>query len=194
MSEQTQNVKEQVSKEPVRKSGQPVKMPGEDLPFIDDNTVILSPAEMEAEAALAWLSVRYPEIFPETPQADEILRVELDTIELTKRTQVYVLARKRVNPRVPLKDALAWEQTPDGQRATIHTSAEELAKECKLYGPINCAAFFQSSGEKWQAPRLSQSDFLTALSEIARPWAVSSPYVTEYKAGQQTTRFRLRNC
>lgn len=183
----------QTKEAPPRKAGQPVKNT-EGLPFIDDNTVIITPDSSEAEAALHWLSERYPEIFPESSVADEILRVELDTIELTKRTQVYVLARKRTNPRVPLKDAQAWEQTPDGQRATVHTPVEELAKECKLYGPINCADYFQSSGEKWQAPRLSQSEFLTALSLIARPWVVSSPYVTEYKSGQLPTRFRLKNC
>lgn len=166
----------------------------ETLPKIDENTVILTPEGVEGEAALAWLSQRYPEIFPSSPQADEVLRVELDTVELTKRTCVYVLCRKRVNERIPLKDALAWEQSKDGQRVTIHTPVEELAKECRLFGPINCSDYFESSGEKWQAPRLKTSAFLSALSAIARPWAVASPYVAEYKLGQTPTRYRLRNC
>lgn len=168
--------------------------PEEKLPKIDDNTVILTPEHVEGEAALRWLSERYPDIFPDTPLADEILRVELDTIELTKRTQVYVLCRKRTNPRIPLTDALAWEQAPDGQRVTVHTPIEKLAGECKLYGPIVCADYFESSGEKWQAPKLRLASFLGALSDIARPWAVVSPYVAEYKGGQVATRYRLRNC
>lgn len=181
-----------VKQEP-RKPGTPVDN-GEKLPTIDDNTVILSPDGVEAEAALAWLSDRYPEIFPNSDRADEILRIELDTIELRKSTVVYVLARKRVNQRIPLKDALAWEQAPDGQRVTVHTPVEDLAKECKFYGPINCGDYFASSGEKWQAPRLKQTEFLNALSKAAAPWTVVSPYVAEYKQGQMPTRYRLKNC
>lgn len=182
------------AKDAPRKPGTPIAN-SENLPIIDDNTVILTPDAVEAEAALQWLSERYPDVFPASPQAEEILRVELDTIELTKRTMVYVLARKRSNPRIPLTDALGWEQSPDGQRVTVHTPIEKLAKECKLYGPINCADFFSSSGEKWQAPRLRQSDFLTALGSIAQPWAVVSPYVAESKSSHQPpTRYRLKNC
>jgi hypothetical protein len=163
------------------------------LPKIDDNTVILTPDDTEGEVALHWLSERYPDIFPVSDQADEILRVELDTQELTKKTQVYVLARKRKG-RKPLSDPRAWEQSPDGQRVTVHTPLEILAKEAELYGPVNCSEFFYSTGEKWQAPRLNQSAFLNALSAIASPWVVASPYVTEYKNGQIPTRYRLRNC
>lgn len=164
-----------------------------DLPVVDRDTVFLSPDGAEGEAALNWLLKYFPDIFEEG-LGDEILRMELDVAQLSKHSKVYVLARKRKHPRIPLTDAQPVEQSPDGQRITLEMPLEKMVDEVRAFGPINCVDFFSSSGQKWQAPRLNTAAFLSKLAELSAPWVPDSTEKCDLKNGQLPTRFKLMYC
>lgn len=157
---------------------------------IDRDTVFLSPDGAEGEAALNWLLREYPGLFEEG-LGDEILRMELDIAQLSKHSKVYVLARKRRHPRIPITDSQPWAQSPDGQRITLEMPLEKMVDEIQPYGPVVCADFFASSGQKWQAPRLNAAGFLSKLAEFSAPWVPDSTEKCDLKNGQTPSRFKL---
>jgi len=192
-TQQTSGDKSKGAPPPGADTPQTPQQPKIDLPPVDRDTVFLTPDGAEGEAALHWLLKHFPGLFEEG-MGDEILRMELDIAQLSKHSKVYVLARKRKHPRVPLTDAQPWEQSPDGQRITREMPLDKMVEEVRWFGPINCAEFFSSTGQKWQAPRLDRAAFISKLAEFAAPWSVDSTEKCDLKNGQLPTRFKLLHC
>jgi hypothetical protein len=146
----------------------------------------LSPPFEETEAAAAWLDTHDPKAL-----AQDNLIPMLHLQRVSRRTAVVLLLRKPVGRKKITAAQGYLEASNTGERVTVHTPVEELAKEVQAYGPINCADYWEQGATRFSA-HLNRAAFVAAIAKLATPYVIGFEDVASKKNGDLPDQLVLR--
>lgn len=163
------------------------RVPPMESPYL---TRFLAPSHEEIEAAAVLLRKLYPELPEEI--LNDCLADRLNCEALNKSTVVYVAVRKSYG-RKRMTEAQTFREDRDGARITVHTPAEDLAKEVHILGPVRARDHWCEGQNGWQS-ELNRASFLNAVGALATPWAVIQPDAPGKKQGELPKFIMLQSC
>lgn len=146
----------------------------------------LAPAFEETEAAASWLEKNDPKAL----ERDNLIPM-LHLQRVSRRTAVVLLLRKPVG-RKKITAAQGYVEAQNtGERVTVHADVEELAKEVKAYGPINCADFWEQGVTRFSA-HLNRAAFVAEIARLASPYCIGFEDVASKKNGDLPDQLVIR--